>query len=195
MYNEKVYSEFEIHKLSIKFLKDTTATVFGCTGSLIETLDQKKVSKKCEGVVTKTRTKGTGTGTLKITLHAKYDILCKALGMNREDLIDGVKAYGENSIHEEFLLTGEVLDEDNIKKLKAYPKCIITNKPEAKITNGDEEVAEVELDVSVMPDDYKEGMYEAICDVSYLEDEEIINSWLTNFTRDLIVKTTEGEEV
>lgn len=135
MYKELVYSDFEIHKLGIKFKGDEKSTSFGCTGSLTEGMEQKKVTKKCEGVIAKTRTKGTGNGTLKITIHAKYDILSKALGMNRPELIDGVKAYGENSIHEEFTLTGEVSDEDNIKKLKAYPKCIITNKPEIKITN------------------------------------------------------------
>lgn len=55
-------------------------------------------------------------------------------------------------------------------------------------------MGEVELEVAVMPDDFKEGMYEAICSVGYLEDENVINSWLSNFTRDLITKPKESEE-
>lgn len=192
-YNERVYSEFEVTKVGIQFKEDAQSTVFGCTGSLTETLDQIKRTKKCEGVVVKTTTKGTGTGTIKLSIHAKYDLLTKALGMLRSDLLDGVVAYGKNSIHKEFKMTCEVHDEDNINKLKAYPKCIITNKPEVTITNGEEEVAEIELEIAIMPDEAGEGVYEAICDTGYLEDDEVIAAWLSNFSRELVEKAKEEE--
>ncbi len=193
MYKERVYSEFEVTKVGIQFDKDEKSTVFGCTGSMTETMEQIKRTKKCEGVIAKTTTKGTGNGTIKLSIHAKYDLLCKAIGMDRENLKEGVKAYGKNSIHEEFKLTCEVHDEDNLNKLKAYPKCIITNKPEITITNGEEEVGETELEIAVMPDEHGEGVYEAICDTGYLEDETIIESWLSNFTYELVKK--EGNDI
>ena len=193
MINERVYSEFEVEKLGIKFKGENKATLAGCTGSLAETLEQKKVTKKCEGVVVKTVTKGTGTGTLTVTIHAKYDLLTEMLGMNREKYVDGVKAYGQSSVHKPFELTGQVLDEDGVEKLKAYPNCALTKKPEITITNGEEEIAETTLEIAVMPDENGEGMYEAICETGYLEDETIKTSWLENFTTELITKKEEGE--
>ena len=53
-----------------------------------------------------------------------------------------------------------------------------------KIENGAEEVAETELEISVMPDDYGIGMYEMIADEK--ADQELIKKWMTEFTPDLV---------
>ena len=181
---ESVFSEFEVKNTSIKFADDDAAIKVGCVGSLEETMNSKTITKKCEGVVVKSVSRGDGTGELAMSLHMKYDLFLKSYGMASDGLKDGVYAYWQNSIHKPFCLTCEVLDEDGVKKLKAYPNCVITTGVTRKIENGAEEVAEMELTVTVMPDEYGNGMYEAI--ESKLTDESIKTAWLNNFTPELV---------
>lgn len=180
------FSEFEIKNSSIKFASDSTAEKVGCVGSLEETMNSKTITKKCEGVVVKSVTRGDGTGELALSLHMRYDLFLKTYGMVLETLKDGVYAYGSNSRHESFIFTAEVLDEDGVKKLKAYPNCIVSSGMARKIENGAEEVAELELTIAVMPDEFGNGVYEA------LEDglaDEIKTAWMTNFTSSLVQVT------
>ena len=186
MMYESVFSEFEVKNTSIKFVDDATAIKVGCVGSLEETMNSKTITKKCEGIVVKSVSKGDGTGELALSLHMKYDLFLKSYGMASDGLADGVYSYGRNSVHKNFCLTCEVLDEDGNKKLKAYPNCVITTGISRKIENGAEEVAEMELTVSVMPDDNGIGMYEAV--VTETLDETIVSSWLNNFTAELVKK-------
>lgn len=183
---EKGFSEYEVKNTSMKFDGDEAAVKVGCVGSLEETMNSKTITKKCEGVVVKSVTKGDGTGELALSLHMRYDLFVKSYGMVLDTLKDGVYAYGQNSRHKTFCLTAEVLDEDGIKKLKAYPNCVITTGIARKIENGAEEVAEMELTVSVMPDEFGNGMYEAI---ESLADETVKNTWLSNFTPALVQVT------
>lgn len=180
---DKVFSEFEVKNTSVKFKDDTTATKVGCVGSLDEAMNSKTITKKCEGVVVKSVTKGDGTGELTLSLHMLYNLYLKSFGMISDGLKDGVFAYGRNSIHNSFTLTCEVYDEDGIKKLKAYPNCVVTSGVARKIENGAEEVAELELTVSVMPDEYGNGLYECIATEV---DETIVNTWLTAFDPSLL---------
>ena len=101
-----------------------------------------------------------------------------------EELAPGVYAYGKNSKHEEFTLTGEVMDEDDVKKLVAYPNCVVSSGIATKIENGAEEVAEAELEIAAFPDEHGFGKYEAIEEL--LEDENIKNKWMTSFNYDLV---------
>lgn len=181
---EKAFSEFEIKNTSIKFEGDESAIKVGCVGSLEETMNSKTITKKCEGVVVKSVTRGDGTGEIKLSLHMRYDLFLKTYGMASDGLIDGVYAYGQNSRHNPFCLTAEAYDEDGNKKLKAYPNCVVTSGMARKIENGAEEVAEIELTASIMPDENGNGMYEAIITESL--DKSVISSWLTNFTPDLV---------
>lgn len=181
---ESVFSEFEVKDTSIKFAGDEAAIKVGCVGSLEETLNSKTITKKCEGVTVKSVSRGDGTGELALSLHMKYDLFLKSYGMLSDGLKDGVYAYGQSSIHKPFCLTCVVKDEDGVKKLKAYPNCVITTGISRKIENGAEEVAEMEMTISVMPDEYGNGMYEAI--ESKLTDESIKTAWLNNFTPDLV---------
>lgn len=183
---EKSYSEYEIKETSIKLHGSSTiATKAGCVGSLEEELDAKVVSKKCEGVVVKKRVHGTGTGKLKLSLHMRYDVFTSVFGMLFAENKKGVYSYGKNSIHPSFCLTGKVYDEDGEEKLKAYPNCIIETGMARKIENGAEEVAEMEIEISVMPDETTgQGMYEAI--ISEVTDDTVKEKWLTDFTPDLV---------
>lgn len=182
-----VFSEYELRELGMKFKSGTTHSVMECVGSCEEEMETKVITKACRGVTKKKKVKGTGNGTLKYSLHMPYEDYTKAYGMNLDSLIEGVKAYGSNSIHEEFSITERVLDEDGVEKFKAYPKCIMETGVVRKIENGAEEVAEIELEVSVMPDEYGNGLYEALA--TELTDGTIKTKWLSEFTPAMVQKT------
>lgn len=177
-------SDFELDYMGIKFDGEEAYSPIQCVGSLEEDMGVRTITKKCRGVVKKKRSKGTGEGTLKISAHIPWAVYTKAYGMELSALVSGVKAYGQNSVHKEFSLVMHVLDEDNNEKLKAYPKCIVNTGIVRKIENGAEEVAELELEVGVMPDDYGNGLYEAA--VEDIEDETVVETWLTAFTPELV---------
>lgn len=182
-----VYSDFEIDKMSAKFGTQETAKAMNCVGSVEESLTAKVITKKCRGVVIKNTVKGTGEGTLKISAHVPYDVFNEAFGMELETLKEGVMAYGSNSRHEEFCLTMHVIDEDGAEKYKAYPRCICATRPTIKVENGAEEVAEIEMEINVMPDTYGNGMYEALAEGL---SEDIATAWMDNFTSALVQVAT-----
>ena len=177
-------SDFELDQLGIKFDGDDSYTSVNCVGSMEEDMTVKSVSKSCRGVVVKKRSKGTGEGTLKVTAHIPWAVFTKAYGMELDTLIEGVKAYGRNSTHKTFSTVAHVLDEDNNAKFKAYPNCVINTGVVRKIENGAEEVAEMELEIGVMPDDYGNGLYEAV--EAEITDETVKTTWMTAFTPELV---------
>ena len=179
-----VFSEFEILQIGIKFNSAEKYANIECIGSFEEGLNSKIISKKCRGVVKKKVVRGDGTGTIKVSFHCPYEVYTQAYGMKLDNLIDGVVAYGQNSRHEAFSMTCNVKDEDGNQKLKAYPNCIIESGVSRKIENGAEEVAEIELEINIMPDDDGNGMYEAL--VEKLTDENVKNTWMTAFAPDLV---------
>lgn len=179
-----VFSEFELDQLGFKFKGDEAYTSANCVGSFEEEMESKVVTKSCRGVVTKKVVRGTGNGTLKISLHMPWDIYVKAYGMELDTLIEGVKAYGRNSTHINFGMVAHVKDEDGNEKFKAYPNCVMESGIARKIENGGEEVAELEIETSCMPDDYGNGMYEALA--SELTDENVKTTWMTAFTPELV---------
>lgn len=181
------YSEFEITDFAMKFDEDEKHNICGAVGSCEESLDTKTVSKSYKGIEAKTRTKGTGTGELKISMHMAYETYCKAFGMVQEDLKDGIRAYGQNSVHPTMSVTEKVIDEDGTIKYKAYPNCILKEGISRKIENGGEDVAEIEMTLSIMPDKYGNGMYEALEDSI---DENTAATWMESFTPELAQATT-----
>lgn len=175
-----VFSEYELREMGIKFKSADAYKTASCVGSCEEELEAKVVSKSCRGVVFKKTVKGTGTGTLSLSMHMPQDIFVQAYGMELDTLIEGVKAYGSNSTHEAFSIVMHVYDEDGVEKFKAYPNCIIETGVARNIENGAEEVAEIELEVNVMPDEFGNGMYEALA--TELKDETAKTTWMTGFT-------------
>lgn len=181
------FSEFECKSIGIKFGKDQEYSVMELVGGVDEELESKKTVKKGRGVVVKQKVRGTGNGTVKVTGHVPYDLYNQMYGMNLKTLVEGVKGYGINSLHPTFSMTCDVFDEDDMEKLKAYPNCVLTSGVARKIENGGEEVAEIELEVSVMPDEFGQGMYEAL--VENLADDALKTDWLTKFEPSMAQKT------
>lgn len=179
----KVFSDFEVDKIGIKFDGAETYENIECIGSCEEEMESKVITKSCRGIIVKKKVKGTGNGTLKITAHIPWGIYTEFYGMTLETLIDGVKAYGKNSIHKAFSATMHVTDEDGNEKYKAYPNCVMEAGVVRKIENGAEEVAELEIEASVMPDEFGNGLYEAIVDDL---EETTAKAWMTSFTSALV---------
>lgn len=176
-----VFSEYEVRLMNISIGEDSWP--IKCIGKWEESMEVRKTVKKCRGVVSKQRTRGTGSGTCKVTAHMPYECYYALHGMNNEKLADGVKGYGTDSVHPVACITLDVFDEDDIEKFKAYPNCVATTGPARSVENGAEEVAEVELEVGVSPDDNGIGVYEALADkVS----EEIKSAWMESFTPELV---------
>ena len=179
-----VFSEFELQEMGIKFKNGEAYQAANCVGSCEEEMEVKVISKSCRGVVVKETVKGTGKGTLKLSMHIPYEVYVQAYGMELDSLIDGVKAYGQNSRHEAFAIVQHVFDEDGVEMFKAYPNCIIKTGKSNKIENGAEEVAEIELEVSVMPDEYGNGVYSVIAEE--LTDETVKTKWMTEFASSMV---------
>ena len=176
------FSEFEVKESHAKFGTEE-AIKLGCVGKLGETLNAKTVTKKCEGVVVKSVTKGDGTGEITFTLHMVEAVFRNIFGMVNTGLKAGVYAYGQGSRHKEFCYTAKVLDEDGNVKYKAYPRLCVTSGIARTIENGAEEVAEIEVTAAVMPDENGNGMYEAFAaDL----DETTEGKWLKEFTTTLV---------
>jgi hypothetical protein len=181
-----VFSEFEVKEQWIKVAGEENYSTMSCVGSSEEELEVKVITKKCRGVKAKEKVKGTGSGTLTESLHVPRDVYNKMYDMTRVNLKKGVYAYGQNSSHPEFSITQRVLDEDDEEKFKAYPRCILESGPKRSVENGQEEVPELELTITLLPDDNGECMYEAL--KSEL-DEEIAGKWLEHFDTSLVQST------
>ena len=174
-------SEFEVKKIGFKFEGSDAYKAGEGIGSMEVDMAVKTITKKCRGVVRKKRSKGTGEGTLKLTLHIPYDLYTEAFGMKLDSLIDGVYAYGQNSVHKNFSAVALVEDEDGNEKLKAYPNSAMNTGVVRKTENGAEEVAELELEIGVMPDEYGNGLYETLVD-----GDETVDEWMTAFTPEMV---------
>lgn len=180
---DTVFSEVEARLLGFIFADGTSkvaecATEFGCIGKIEEEMETKTITKKCRGTVAKKRTSGTGSGTLKVTAHVPKGLYATLHDMTRPDLAKGVIAYGEESRHPEFILTALVKDEDGNVKYKAYPNAVVNTGVTRAIENGAEEIEEIELEISVSPDEYGEGLYELYAS----ENTELAKTWMKNFS-------------
>lgn len=181
-----VFSDYEVREMGIKFNPSTSNTykTANCVGSSEEEMEAKVITKSCRGAVAKKIVKGTGNGTLSLSLHMPWEIYVEAYGMELDTLVEGVKAYGQNSRHKDFSLTQHVYDEDGVEKYVAYPNCIIESGKTSKIENGAEEVAEIELEISVQPDEFGNGVYTALA--TELADETIKSKWMTAFEPSMV---------
>jgi len=182
-----VFSDYEVKEVGFKFKDKSECLTAECIGSCEEAMNTRVITKKCRGVVKKKKVKPDGTGSIKLSLHMPWDIYVALFGMENEAMVDGVKTYGIDSAHGEFCMTEHVFDEDDNEKFKAYPNCVVETGKATKTENGAEEVAEMELEVAVSPDEYGIGLYEALA--SELKDENVKAKWMSEFTPELVAVT------
>lgn len=182
------FSKWEIRKFAVK-MKDAAAFKHAdCVGTMEEEFEMKVTTKSCRGVVKKRTIRATG-GTVNMTLHIPYDVYCDMFDMTaRADLATGVQGYGINNVHKEFTAVGELYNEDDEMLLVAYPNCVNAAGPNTNIENGAEEVAEVELEISIMPDENGYLRYEALPEDLTDTSAAIATKWMTDFTPELVSK-------
>lgn len=185
---QQIFSEYEAQETAIKIAGSQVYEDTSCVGSSEENLNAKVITKSCRGIVKKKIVKGDGTGTLKLSLHCPYELYADLHGMNIDSLVDGVKGYGQKSVHKEFSCVQKVVDEDGVVKYKAYPRLVKETGVVRKIENGAEEVAEIEIEASIMPDEYGFGMYEALAED--LSEGTLASTWMTAFTPELVQAET-----
>jgi hypothetical protein len=187
-----VFSKYELRKMGVK-ISDASTTSYksaDCVGTFEEELDVKVVTKMCRGVQVKTRPRGAGTGTVTVSAHIPYDIYCDMFDMgDRDDLVEGVQGYGQNNFHKEFSIVADVYDEDDKELLLAYPRCIIQTGPNTNIENGAEEVAEIEVEISLMPDENGYCRYECIVDDLVGSSTITPATWMSSFSPEMVRKT------
>lgn len=179
-----VFSNYEVRQIGVK-LNATGATqvTSGCIGSFEDECDTRIVTKNCRGVTAKTRVTGTGAGTITLALHMPIAMYKNIFALERTDLKTGVMGYGRSNAHPEFQLVADVFDEDGNEKYLAYPRCVMETGPNMSVENGADEIEEVEIEISFMPDDNGYGKYEAFVDNL---DSTIASAWMTNFTTELV---------
>lgn len=188
----EIFSEYDITKWGIQFPDDAEATIMDTVGSAEESMEVRTVTKNKRNMPWKTRTKATGAGEVKVTAHIREDVYGQMFGMYVDGYKDGVMAYGTLSVHEQFCMTETVEDEDGNVKLKAYPCCTVKEGISRKVETNAEEIAEVELTISVDPDHDGIGMYQVI--VQEDTDESMVESWMKNFDSGLVKVADEATE-
>lgn len=180
----EVYSPYECDQLAIKVAGDEEYTRDDCIGKLSVERETKTVTKSCRGVVKKRKTKPTGNGTITISLHIKLSLYRAINNMVNEGLQPGVYAFDNTAAMPEFSIAARVKDEDDNVMFKGFPRCKIEEINSLQIENGAEEVAEVEMTVSYMPDDYNKGEYEAL-ETELTGTVLNANNWMTDFSSEL----------
>lgn len=161
------------------------ARSFGCTGSIEGETESIVIEKRCAGMTKKSLAKPQKMN-LTYTGHLPVAVLRDVFGLSNTGLKPGVYSYGQNSKGKEFILTGDVVDEfEDVTKLIAFPA--VTSSTGLKIQsieNGAEEVAQIELEFTVLPDSAGQFYYEAL--VPELDDTTVSQQWHTAFARELV---------
>lgn len=181
---KEIFSEYDVTKLGIQFEGDEKATIMDTLGKDETTMSVRTVTKNKRNMPWKTRTKATGSGEKKLTLHIPEDVYANMFGMYVKGYKPGVMVYGQLSVHKQFCMTELVEDEDGVQKLKAYPCCTVKEGISRSVEGNAEEVAEIELTVSVDPDQDGQGEYSQI--VVDEDDKGIIDTWMENFSTELV---------
>lgn len=195
----EIFSEYDVTQWGIQFADEAKATIMDTAATVEESMEVRTVTKNKRNMPWKTRTKATGSGEVKVSAHIRDDVYTSIFGMEQEGYKDGVMVYGTPSAHKQFIMTEKIEDEDGNVKLKAYPCCTVKEGKASKIETNSEEISEIELTISVDPDEFGIGVYEVI--VQSDTDEAMVSSWMENFTAALVAAadaaseegTTEGE--
>ena len=188
---EKIITEFDavsLRNVTAQFFEGGTpapGTSFGCAGSVEGETESIEIVKRCAGVTTKKITKPQQMN-LTYSGHLPVKVLRDVFGLTNEGLKPGVYSYGQDARPKNFILTADVVDEfEDVTKLIAFPGVTTSTGLKIQgIENGAEEVAEIELEFTVLPDENRQFYYEAL--VPELDDQTVADQWHTAFSRELV---------
>lgn len=180
------FAPTEVSDVSLQFNGDEQAVLnFPCVGSLSGETVLKELVRLCGGSEVGKKVKPEKTD-LTLSGHVPIEAFRKIYGLKNEGLKAGVYRYNTKSMGSEFTLTANVIDDfgDHVK-LIAFPRVNSTSGLNFTVTNGQDEVAEVELTLSAYPDGPENDIYyEAFVDD--VTDEEVKTSWHTAFNYELV---------
>lgn len=187
----KEFDSVTITNASIQFFdggEQQEGTAFGCIGQIETETEIVEIVKRCEGVERKKVSKPQKTdGT--VSAHIPINVFRDFFGLTNKDLKPGVYSYGTQSKGKRFVFTADVVDEfEDVTKLIAFSNCSSASGLKFTIENGADEVAELELEFTGLPDDNKQIYYEAL--IPEIEDETVKEQWHTMFTPELVKLTT-----
>lgn len=94
---------------------------------------------------------------VKISGYMKLKVIRDIFGITHKYLIDGVYSYGVDSLGKDFSFVAEEFDifEEN-KRLIVFPRCASATGFVKSVENGAEELAEVELKITALLDEFGE---------------------------------------
>lgn len=179
-----VFDAVEIKNASVLFKGSSVTDPFGCVGKLDAETEIKSIEKKCGGVTEKKKSKPTKL-TVKISGHMKLKVIRDIFGISNDGLVTDVYAYGIESLGKDFAFVAEENDifEGN-KRLIAFPNCSAATGFVKSVENGAEELAEFELEITALPDQYGKFYYEGINLTG-----TVAQTWLTKFDPASLQKT------
>lgn len=185
----ETFDAVSVKNTSIQFHDDEgESTRIGCVGSISGETEMRELTKRCEGVEVRKRTRPEKMN-LTLSGHVKVSVLRKVYGLSNDDLKEGIYKYSTDAKGQEFILTADVIDEfEDVTKLIAFPNCISATGLQFTIENGADEVAEVELEFTVYPNESNDFYYEAL--VPEMEDDEVQEEWHTDFSYELVEKVS-----
>ncbi|PFR53910.1 phage tail protein, partial [Bacillus cereus] len=106
-------------------------------------------------------------------------VLRDIFGITNKNLKEGVFSYGVDSIGKDFAFVAEEVDTfEDVSRYIAFPNCTSATGFIKSITNGEEELAETELEITCLADEFDQFYYEAF--VSELAPEDV-KMWMTAF--------------
>ena len=191
--SESVYSPYEVDQFAIKVAGDDGYTRDDCVGTMTVERETKTVTKSCRGVTVKRKTRPTGNGTVTVSMHIRRDLYRRINGMTNEGLQPGVYAFDNTVSMPEVSIAARIKDEDDNILYMGCPRAKVEEINTLNIENGAEEVAEIEMKLSYMPDSYGKGEYEALAD-ELTGDVLNPSNWMTNFSSELAQLAESGEE-
>lgn len=182
-----IFSDYEIREIAVKIGDEGTFKSVKCVGSLEEELEVLTVTKSCRGRVVKSRTSAAGSGTLTLSAHMPWDVYVDLFGMEDDELAEGVTGYKMGKLHPVFTMVLHVFDEDGVEAFRAYPVCTMNTGPSRSTENGAEEVAELEMEIAVSPDDNDYVVYDAKAADLGADTGGLKTKWMTAWTPELML--------
>ncbi|GAF63645.1 hypothetical protein BTS2_0536 [Bacillus sp. TS-2] len=186
----KVFDAISIKNSSVQIKDGNTikpGEKFGSVGSISGETVMRELIKRAEGVEVRKRTKPERHD-ITVSAHIYLTVMRELFGITSENLKPGIYSYGVDAKGSEFIYTADVIDEfEEVTKLIAFPNCISATGFKFTVSNGADEVAEMELNLTAYPDEHGQLYYEAL--TSELAGESIAEQWHKQFTRDLVAAT------
>lgn len=181
-----------ISNASVQFKEGAThkpGQSFGCIGSIEGETEITLKQLKCGAKILKEKSAATKQTLTVVLADVPVQVARDVFGMSNEGLKEGVYSYGTNSKGKSFIFTADVLDDfEDVTKMMAWPNCSTATGFKISVDNAADEVANIEFELTALPDGNSELVYEAI--VNELTDTTVSEQWHTAFTRDLVAKET-----